>query len=85
VFFARSGRDREDRELIHDLRDRYTIVVVTHSMQQAARVSDYTAFFSKASSWSTISQDVIFTKPSDLEPRTTSRVASVDHAITHHA
>ena len=31
-------------ELIHDLRDRYTIVVVTHSMQQAARVSDLTAF-----------------------------------------
>lgn len=32
-------------ELIHDLRERYTIVVVTHSMQQAARVSDQTAFF----------------------------------------
>lgn len=32
-------------ELIHDLRERYCIVIVTHSMQQAARVSDQTAFF----------------------------------------
>ena len=31
-------------ELINDLKDRYTIVIVTHNMQQAARVSDYTAF-----------------------------------------
>jgi phosphate transport system ATP-binding protein len=31
-------------ELIHELRGRYTIVIVTHNMQQAARVSDYTAF-----------------------------------------
>ncbi len=30
--------------LIHELRQKYTIVIVTHSMQQAARVSDYTAF-----------------------------------------
>jgi phosphate transport system ATP-binding protein len=32
-------------ELIYDLKQSYTIVIVTHSMQQAARVSDYTAFF----------------------------------------
>jgi phosphate transport system ATP-binding protein len=32
-------------ELIHDLRKQYTIVIVTHNMQQAARVSDQTAFF----------------------------------------
>ncbi|MGH8020276.1 MAG: phosphate ABC transporter ATP-binding protein PstB [Opitutaceae bacterium] len=32
-------------ELIHDLKREYTIVVVTHNMQQAARVSDRTAFF----------------------------------------
>jgi phosphate transport system ATP-binding protein len=31
-------------ELIHALRERYTVVIVTHNMQQAARVSDYTAF-----------------------------------------
>ncbi len=31
-------------ELITELKDRYTIVIVTHNMQQAARVSDYTAF-----------------------------------------
>ena len=32
-------------ELIQALKERYTIVIVTHNMQQAARVSDYTAFF----------------------------------------
>jgi len=32
-------------ELIHELKDSVTIVIVTHNMQQAARVSDYTAFF----------------------------------------
>jgi phosphate transport system ATP-binding protein len=32
-------------ELIHQLKQRYTIVIVTHNMQQAGRVSDHTAFF----------------------------------------
>ena len=32
-------------ELIHELKEQYTIVIVTHNMQQAARVSDQTAFF----------------------------------------
>ena len=32
-------------ELMEDLKKKYTVVVVTHNMQQAARVSDYTAFF----------------------------------------
>jgi len=32
-------------ELIHELKKKYTIIIVTHNMQQAARVSDFTAFF----------------------------------------
>jgi len=32
-------------DLIHDLKQDFTIVIVTHNMQQAARISDYTAFF----------------------------------------
>mgnify|MGYP001339723173 CR=1 FL=1 len=32
-------------ETIHELKDKYTIIIVTHNMQQALRVSDYTAFF----------------------------------------
>ena len=32
-------------ELILDLKANFTIVIVTHNMQQAARISDYTAFF----------------------------------------
>jgi phosphate transport system ATP-binding protein len=31
-------------ELIEELKERYTIIIVTHNMQQAARVSDFTAF-----------------------------------------
>jgi phosphate transport system ATP-binding protein len=31
-------------ELINDLKEKYTVVIVTHNMQQAARISDYTAF-----------------------------------------
>jgi phosphate transport system ATP-binding protein len=55
-------------ELIHGLRERYTIVIVTHSMQQAARVSDYTAFLNVGELVEYDHADVIFTKPSD--PRT---------------
>ena len=33
-------------DLMHNLKHRYTIVIVTHNMQQAARVADRTAFFS---------------------------------------
>jgi phosphate transport system ATP-binding protein len=55
-------------ELIHELRERYTIVIVTHSMQQAARVSDFTAFFNVGELVEYDHADVIFTKPSD--PRT---------------
>jgi phosphate transport system ATP-binding protein len=36
-------------ELIQKLKERYTIVIVTHNMQQAARASDYTAFFNMGS------------------------------------
>lgn len=55
-------------ELIHELSERYTIVIVTHSMQQAARVSDYTAFFYLGEVVEYGLADVIFTRPDD--PRT---------------
>lgn len=32
-------------ELIYELKERLTVIIVTHNMQQAARVSDFTAFF----------------------------------------
>ena len=40
-------------ELIYQLKSDYTIVIVTHNMQQAARVSDHTAFFWLGSSSNT--------------------------------
>jgi phosphate transport system ATP-binding protein len=39
------GGTQRIEELCHELKQRYTIVIVTHNMQQAARVSDFTAFF----------------------------------------
>jgi phosphate transport system ATP-binding protein len=50
-------------ELIHDLKKQYTIVIVTHNMQQAARVSDYTAFFYMGELIEYDTTEVIFTKP----------------------
>ncbi len=51
-------------ELIHELADHYTVVIVTHNMQQAARVSDYTAFFYMGDLIEFAETDVLFTKPS---------------------
>jgi phosphate transport system ATP-binding protein len=54
-------------ELVYDLKKNYTIVIVTHNMQQAARVSDYTAFFYMGE---LIEYDVtkkIFTMPSNKQ------------------
>jgi phosphate transport system ATP-binding protein len=52
-------------DLIHTLKDRYTIVIVTHSMQQAARVSDQTAFFLSGSLIEMDATNRIFTSPRD--------------------
>jgi len=51
-------------ELIHNLKDSYTIAIVTHNMQQAARVSDYTAFFYMGELIELDETDKIFTNPS---------------------
>ncbi len=50
-------------ELCHALKRLYTIVIVTHNMQQAARVSDYTAFMYLGSLIEVSRTDEIFTKP----------------------
>jgi len=50
-------------ELIFNLKSRYTIVMVTHNMQQAARVSDFTAFFFQGRIIEFGRTDDIFTKP----------------------
>jgi phosphate transport system ATP-binding protein len=50
-------------ELCHNLKRLYTIVIVTHNMQQAARVSDYTAFMYLGSLVEVERTDELFTKP----------------------
>jgi phosphate transport system ATP-binding protein len=67
-------------ELMQTLKNRYTIVIVTHNMQQAARVADRTAFFSLDASGGRPTgvlvehgdTDVMFTRPAD--PRTSDYV-----------
>ncbi len=51
-------------ELLHDLKQKYTIVIVTHNMQQAARVSDNTAFFYLGELIEYDKTSKIFTNPS---------------------
>src|SRR6478736_5639554 len=51
-------------ELVHQLKEKYTIVIVTHNMQQAARTSDYTAFFYLGELIEMDRTKDIFTKPS---------------------
>jgi phosphate transport system ATP-binding protein len=55
-------------ELIDELKDDYTIVIVTHNMQQAARVSDFTAFMYLGELVEVGSTTTMFTAPHD--PRT---------------
>jgi phosphate transport system ATP-binding protein len=55
-------------ELLHELKTRYTIVIVTHHMQQAARVADYTAFLYQGELIEYDRTDTVFTDPSS--PRT---------------
>ena len=54
-------------ELIHELKQRYTIVIVTHNMQQAARVSDYTAFMYLGRLIEFGKTDKLFTTPDKQE------------------
>ena len=51
--------------LIHELRERYTIVIVTHNMQQAARVSHYTAFLYMGELVEYNLTDTLFTQPNN--------------------
>lgn len=52
-------------ELVTELKANYTIVMVTHNMQQAARVSDYTAFFLNGDLIESGKTDAMFTRPHD--------------------
>jgi phosphate transport system ATP-binding protein len=52
-------------ELIHELKQRFTIVIVTHNMQQAARVADTTAFFLHGEMIEHAPTERIFSNPAD--------------------
>jgi phosphate transport system ATP-binding protein len=54
-------------ELISDLKTQYTVVIVTHNMQQAARVSDYTAFVHMGKIVEYDDTDSMFTSPKQVQ------------------
>ncbi len=54
-------------ELVHELKQHVTIIIVTHNMQQAARVSDYTAFMYLGEVVEFSDTDTIFTNPSNKQ------------------
>ncbi len=54
-------------DLIFELKENYTIVIVTHNMQQAARVSDFTAFFLKGVMIEVGDTEQIFTNPREKQ------------------
>ncbi|EKO40102.1 MAG: hypothetical protein B193_1181 [Solidesulfovibrio magneticus str. Maddingley MBC34] len=54
-------------ELIAELKRNYTIAIVTHSMQQAARVSDLTAFFYMGKLVEVGPTEAIFTRPANQQ------------------
>ena len=54
-------------ELMVELKKRFTIVIVTHNMQQAARISDFTAFFYKGRIVEFGDTEKIFTNPDEKQ------------------
>jgi phosphate transport system ATP-binding protein len=54
-------------ELIHELKDALTIIIVTHNMQQAARVSDSTAFFYMGQLIEVDNTETLFTRPKNKQ------------------
>ena len=54
-------------ELVLELKQKYTIVIVTHNMQQAARISDCTAFFYKGRIVEVDDTTKIFTNPANKQ------------------
>jgi len=54
-------------ELVHELKKTFTIIIVTHSMQQAARVSDRTAFFYMGRLIEVDATETVFTRPAQKQ------------------
>ncbi len=52
-------------DLMSELKEKYTVAIVTHNMQQAARISDYTAFFLVGEVIEFAATDTLFTRPVD--------------------
>lgn len=52
-------------DLMSELKEKYTVAIVTHNMQQAARISDYTAFFLVGEVVEFAATDTLFTRPED--------------------
>ena len=52
-------------DLVHELKEKYTVIIVTHNMQQAARISDKTAFFYQGYVVEFDNTETIFSNPAN--------------------
>jgi ABC-type phosphate transport system ATPase subunit len=68
-------------ELIFQLKERYTIVIVTHNMQQAARVAEFTGFFLLGKMIEFDKTEKIFTKPSDKKTEDYIRAIRINSSL----
>lgn len=59
------GSTMKIEDLMNSLKENYTVAIVTHNMQQAARISDYTAFFLVGDMIEYDGTETIFSRPSD--------------------
>ena len=72
-------------ELMHDLKERVTILIVTHNMQQAARVSDFTAYMYLGDLIEFGVTDELFIKPKMKQTEDYIPADSASHGMTEHA
>ena len=75
------GSTMKVEELMSELKKNYTVVIVTHNMQQAARISDRTAFFLLGELVECGPTSEIFSTPKDKRTEATSRAASVKRRV----
>ena len=61
--WEKQTKEQKIEESVHELKSRLTIIIVTHNMQQAARISDRTAFFYMGRLVEQDDTDTMFTRP----------------------
>lgn len=70
-------------ELMNTLKEKYTVAIVTHNMQQATRISDYTAFFLVGEMVEYAPTDELFSRPVDKRTDESDIIGLSQKAFKH--